>query len=61
VNVGSVGQPRDENPDSAYALFDAAEKRVSILRTTYDIEAEIARIRAAGLPMVLGERLRLGV
>jgi predicted phosphodiesterase len=61
VNVGSVGQPRDENPDSAYALFDTSAKRVSILRTSYDIEAEIARIRAAGLPSVLGERLRLGV
>jgi predicted phosphodiesterase len=61
VNVGSVGQPRDENPDSAYALYDTRAKRVSILRTSYDIEAEIARILAAGLPSVLGERLRLGV
>jgi diadenosine tetraphosphatase ApaH/serine/threonine PP2A family protein phosphatase len=61
VNVGSVGQPRDENPDSAYALYDTRAKRVSILRTSYDIEAEIARIQAAGLPSVLGERLRLGV
>jgi predicted phosphodiesterase len=61
INVGSVGQPRDENPDAAYALFDATHARASILRIPYDIEAEIARIAAAGLPHVLGERLRIGV
>lgn len=61
INVGSVGQPRDENPDTAYALFDATERRASILRIPYDIEAEVARIAAAGLPQVLGERLRIGV
>lgn len=61
INVGSVGQPRDENPDAAYALFDAQHERASILRIPYDIETEIARIAAAGLPHVLGERLRIGV
>ena len=61
INVGSVGQPRDENPETAYALFDVEEKRASILRIPYDIETEIARIVAAGLPEVLGERLRLGI
>jgi len=61
INVGSVGQPRDEIPETAYALFDAELRRASILRIPYDIEAEIARINRAGLPQVLGERLRLGV
>jgi len=61
INVGSVGQPRDEIPDTAYALFDAELHRASILRIAYDIEAEIERINRAGLPQVLGERLRLGV
>jgi predicted phosphodiesterase len=61
INVGSVGQPRDENPATAYALFDAREKRASILRVPYDIDTEVARIAAAGLPSVLGERLKLGV
>lgn len=61
INVGSVGQPRDENPDTAYAIFDATRKHASILRIAYDIEAEVARIAAAGLPQVLGERLRIGV
>ena len=61
INVGSVGQPRDENPDTAYALFDSDERRAAILRIPYDIEAEVERIARAGLPPVLGERLRLGV
>lgn len=61
INVGSVGQPRDENPETAYAIFDAARQRASILRVPYDIEAEVTRIAQAGLPSVLGERLRLGV
>jgi predicted phosphodiesterase len=61
INVGSIGQPRDENPQTAYALFDAERRCASILRAPYDIEAEIARISAAGLPHVLGERLRIGV
>ena len=61
INVGSVGQPRDENPLTAYVVFDAERRQSSLLRTPYDVEAEVARIAAAGLPRVLGERLRIGV
>ena len=61
INVGSVGQPRDENPLAAYALYDSERRKAEILRVAYDIETEISRISAAGLPQVLGDRLRLGV
>jgi diadenosine tetraphosphatase ApaH/serine/threonine PP2A family protein phosphatase len=61
VNVGSVGQPRDEEPRAAYAVYDSDEMRVWIRRTEYDIEREAQRIRAAGLPTVLADRLFLGV
>ena len=61
INVGSVGQPRDENPLTAYVLFDADRQRSELLRIPYDVEAEVARIAEAGLPRVLGERLRIGV
>jgi diadenosine tetraphosphatase ApaH/serine/threonine PP2A family protein phosphatase len=61
VNVGSIGQPRDEDSRAAYAVFDAARSRVSIRRVAYDIEREANRIRAANLPSVLAERLYLGV
>jgi diadenosine tetraphosphatase ApaH/serine/threonine PP2A family protein phosphatase len=61
VNVGSVGQPRDENPLAAYCIYNSDLQRVWIRRCAYDIEREGARIRAAGLPEVLAARLSLGV
>jgi predicted phosphodiesterase len=61
VNVGSVGQPRDEDPRTAFALFDAESGTVEILREEYDIEREAARIRRAGLPTMLADRLYLGI
>lgn len=61
VNVGSVGQPRDEDPRAAFASYDADKRVVRIHRADYDIELEVARILGAGLPRVLAERLRLGV
>jgi len=61
VNVGSVGQPRDEDPRTAFAIYDSREDRVSIRRAAYDIEVEARRIRSAGLPSVLADRLFLGV
>jgi diadenosine tetraphosphatase ApaH/serine/threonine PP2A family protein phosphatase len=61
VNVGSVGQPRDEEPRTCYAIYDSAQARIWIRRAEYDIDREAARIRAAGLPDMLADRLRLGV
>jgi diadenosine tetraphosphatase ApaH/serine/threonine PP2A family protein phosphatase len=61
INVGSVGQPRDDDSRAAYALFDSDLERVWIRRVAYDIDREAARIRAAGLPEVLADRLSLGV
>jgi diadenosine tetraphosphatase ApaH/serine/threonine PP2A family protein phosphatase len=61
INVGSVGQPRDEDPRAAYAIYDSTADRAWIRRVEYDIEREAHRIRSAGLPSVLAERLFLGV
>jgi diadenosine tetraphosphatase ApaH/serine/threonine PP2A family protein phosphatase len=61
MNVGSVGQPRDEDPRAAYAIFDTDTGEASIHRVAYDIPAVQAKIRAAGLPGVLADRLALGV
>jgi diadenosine tetraphosphatase ApaH/serine/threonine PP2A family protein phosphatase len=60
VNVGSVGQPRDEDPRASFGIFDDVTRTVTIHRVEYDVEAAIARIEAAGLPSFLGERLRIG-
>jgi diadenosine tetraphosphatase ApaH/serine/threonine PP2A family protein phosphatase len=61
VNVGSIGQPRDEDARAAYAVFDSDLARVWIKRVEYDIDLEAHRIRAAGLPKMLADRLYLGV
>jgi diadenosine tetraphosphatase ApaH/serine/threonine PP2A family protein phosphatase len=60
-NVGSVGQPRDEIPAAAWGLFDATAQRLDIRRVEYDVQREANRIREAGLPQFLADRLFLGV
>lgn len=61
VNVGSVGQPRDEDPRTGWALYDTAAETVELRRLPYDIDREAHRIRSAGLPQMLADRLYLGV
>ncbi|MHC5069804.1 MAG: metallophosphoesterase family protein [Planctomycetota bacterium] len=61
MNVGSVGQPRDEDPRAAYAIYDTDTNQASIRRIAYDVDAAQRRIRDAGLPEVLADRLALGV
>jgi diadenosine tetraphosphatase ApaH/serine/threonine PP2A family protein phosphatase len=60
VNVGSVGQPRDGDPRSAYAIFDTGQKVIELRRIPYDIAAAQKQILAAGLPERLAVRLSLG-
>ena len=61
MNVGSVGQPRDEDPRAAYGIVDTDLQTASIRRVPYDIEAAQRKIREACLPEVLANRLALGV
>ncbi len=61
INVGSVGQPRDEDPRSCYAVFDDAEESVEFRRVEYDIEKTIEKIYGIpDLDNMLGDRLRGG-
>ncbi len=60
INVGSVGQPRDDDPRAAYVIYDAQERSVRFRRLEYDIASAQRRIRAAGLPERLAERLAVG-
>jgi predicted phosphodiesterase len=60
INVGSVGQPRDEDPRACCAVYDTDEQKVWIRRVEYDIESAAAKIIKAGLPDLLAERLRYG-
>jgi diadenosine tetraphosphatase ApaH/serine/threonine PP2A family protein phosphatase len=61
VNPGSVGQPRDNNPDAAFAIYDTDTRLVTFRRVPYDIEETQAQMDAAGLPRPLITRLALGV
>ena len=60
VNVGSVGQPRDGDPRAAYAVYDTDEATIKLHRLNYDLETSQEKIRAAGLPDRLAQRLALG-
>lgn len=60
VNAGSVGQPRDRNPLASYCIFDSVRQTVEIKRVPYDILRAQKKIRAAGLPEYLAERLEYG-
>jgi diadenosine tetraphosphatase ApaH/serine/threonine PP2A family protein phosphatase len=60
VNVGSVGQPRDGNPQASYVLYDMEKRAIEFRRLPYDIAAAQAKIRKVGLPERLAKRLELG-
>lgn len=58
MNVGSVGQPRDGDPRASYAVVD--DEKMEIVRVSYNIGAVQKKMRKAGLPSLLIERLAAG-
>jgi predicted phosphodiesterase len=59
VNVGSVGQPRDDDGRACYVLFDG--DTVRFRRIDYDIDATVEKIYdIPDLQNFLGDRLREG-
>lgn len=60
VNVGSVGQPRDGDPRSCYALYDSDNDTLVYRRVAYDLATAQAKMAAANLPDFLIERLSSG-
>ena len=60
INVGAVGQPRDNNPKCAYVIYDMDAQTIELRRLEYDIAATQKKILAAGLPERLAERLAFG-
>jgi diadenosine tetraphosphatase ApaH/serine/threonine PP2A family protein phosphatase len=55
--AGSVGQPRDGNPAACYAVFDTDAHALTFHRVPYDHATAAAKVRAAGLPQRVAERL----
>ncbi len=60
LNPGSVGQPRDGDPRSAYAILDTVKGMWLPRRVQYPIEVTQAHMRDAGLPERLITRLSFG-
>jgi len=60
VIPGSAGQPRDGNPAACYALFETDSATLTFHRVPYDVAAASAKIRSAGLPPRLADRLHHG-
>jgi diadenosine tetraphosphatase ApaH/serine/threonine PP2A family protein phosphatase len=58
--AGSVGQPRDNNPAACFLIYDTRSREVTYCRVGYDVEAAAKRIREAGLPGWLADRLSQG-
>jgi diadenosine tetraphosphatase ApaH/serine/threonine PP2A family protein phosphatase len=60
VIPGSAGQPRDGNPAACYAMLDIGEQALTFHRVPYDHETAADKIRRAGLPAALADRLAHG-
>lgn len=60
INAGSVGQPRDRNPNACYILVDLDRKILQIKRIPYSIKEAQDAILSSGLSQELAERLAYG-
>lgn len=60
LNPGSVGQPRDRNPDSSYLIVDLEAATAEFRRVPYDIARTQALMHERRLPAWLAERLSHG-
>jgi predicted phosphodiesterase len=61
INVGSVGQPRDGNPQLSFGIIDTVAWTYENIRADYDIKGAKEAIIRAGLPAILGDRLEQGI
>jgi len=61
INPGSIGQPRDHNPNAAYAILDTTTGVFEHRRLPYDIPDVQRRMLKHGLPERLITRLELGL
>ena len=60
INPGGVGQPRDSDPRAAYLILDTDNMTIEHHRVEYAIEVTQEKMRKAGLPRRLIDRLDYG-
>lgn len=61
VNVGSLGQPRDSDPNPSFVVYDTDSNMLEYRRFPYDIDTAQDKILQQGLPSFLAERLSSGI
>ena len=62
INAGSVGKPKDDNPDACYVVLSAENKQLSVdfIRVAYDVEKSAQAIEATAMPDEFAQMLRDG-
>ena len=70
INIGSVGKPKDENPQGCYVLLTLDEKssiqnkeavQVEFIRFDYDVEKAAKAVEESPLPNAYAHMLRKGI
>ncbi len=62
ISVGSVGQPRDQDPRASFTIYDTDAETFEFVRVPYDVERAARRIfEMPGLADAFGARLLAGV
>ena len=61
INPGGVGQPRDRYSRASYAVYDSDRVAIHRHRVAYEIAKTQKKMRAAGLPVHLIDRLGHGI
>lgn len=60
ISAGSIGQPREDNRDAGYLIYDTEIHQIIKRTFQYNVELTIEKIKVAGLPESNGRRLREG-
>ncbi|MFC1849214.1 metallophosphoesterase family protein [candidate division CSSED10-310 bacterium] len=60
INVGSVGQPRDGNPESSFVIYDVDAGSIELVRVPYNIALTQTKMNKAQIHPFLVERLAYG-
>lgn len=62
INAGSVGKPKDNNPQTGFVLIDVEARGIErrFVRLDYDVDKVASAIISSGLPEHFAEKLRTG-
>jgi predicted phosphodiesterase len=60
INPGSIGQPRDGDWRAGFAILDSGQRTVEYFRVSYNLAKTQEKMRRAGLPQLLIQRLEHG-